>query len=152
MNMFEMVIDGKTYTTKKMTPALRGRIIQVMAHMMKASDGIPASELLNDKNYPEWLSVMISGKLWEHVPAVMWDFIHPEDKTKIGTQESFQDALTDELISNFFAWASNAIKEASEQVKKTPTTEESESPSTTSKTSSVENTDGAEITSNPSAN
>lgn len=123
---FEFVIAGKTYTSKKVTPQLRGRITKVTALLLKSAEesGISRETLSNPDNYPDWLRVLISGSLWEHLPEIMWDFLNPEDKTSIGTRDNFYDALTDESVTLFYAWAQSNISQANEYLKKTSEPEE----------------------------
>lgn len=126
---FEFAVNGKTYNTKKMTPSLRGTISKLTGFLRREVSELDFSKIKTEADVPDWAQMVMSGALMERVPQVMWNFLHSQDKTSIGTFEDFESALTEEIISGFYQWAQGLIKEVHEEVKKTSETEPQPLPS-----------------------
>jgi hypothetical protein len=105
--VFEIEFDGKTYTTQKLTPILRGRATRTLAYIQKEMAGYSQEEAQT----LEWLQAAVAGAVFEHIPGLMWDFLQPQDKTTAGTRDAFIDRLEAEQISGFFQWVSQALRE-----------------------------------------
>lgn len=143
---FELVLGGKTYTTLKVTPMLRGKLLQILAYTQKETEGYTQDEIQT----LQWLQVAIAGALYEHAPPVMWDFLKPEDKVSIGTKENFLNQLDAPVISAFFTWAVGVINEANDFLEPSQAVATAPpSPSEPSTPSLPEDTAGAETPANP---
>jgi|GEM_PF-6282365 len=143
---FEIVVGNKTYTTLKVTPILRGKLMQLLAEVRKAAFGYTQEEV---EQY-DWLQLRIAGALYESAPPVMWDFIRPEDKTSIGTKEGFFENLDPKVISAFFQWTNQILTETNDFLEKSQVETNPAQPSlsTPSSTSLPEDMAGVQTTAN----
>lgn len=143
---FEIVINGKTYTTLKLTPMLRGKIMKATGLMQRELANIPHDEI-----GAVWANVVIAGVLQEVLPPIIWDFLKPEDKTQIGTIDDFYNGLSGETINSFYVWAASCLEATNDFLQQPAVIMEEAlpTPSTPSTASLQEGTAGLSITASP---
>lgn len=96
----EIIVDEKTYISKKMNPKRKGLIIRELFSRVTPDENIKNKETLG--NFADLIS--------EDVPRIMWDFVKDEDKQKIGTYDYFLENIDDDSCTNFLKWAFEAVK------------------------------------------
>lgn len=112
----ELVLNEKTYTLSKMTPPLRGMTTRIFSYIRREAEGLSPEELAS----LEWAQGAFAGAIFEHIPDLLWAFLTAQDKTAIGTKESFYEGLSPEAITGFFHWASAELQSISNFLQEKP--------------------------------
>lgn len=102
---FELEFEGRTYTTQKLTAPLRGKVLRTLAYIRAETEGKTEAEI----QASESLQLAATGAMFEHMPGLIWDFLRPEDKTRIGTRDGFMELLDPEQITAFMQWVSDQL-------------------------------------------
>ncbi len=89
--VFEFLVDGKTFVSKKMNTQRRGLFFKEV--------GTSITKIQSDtENIVEhW------GDLLLELPDIMWAFVKDEDKQKF-SKEQFLDDLDDNIDTEFLMW------------------------------------------------
>lgn len=98
----EIIVNEKTYISKKMNPKRKGMIFKEIFAKITPS----TKNELENKNMINQFSVLIS----EDIPKLMWEFIKDDDKKNIGTYEIFLDEVDDDSCTNFLRWCYKAVE------------------------------------------
>lgn len=95
----EIVVDDKTYISKKINPVRKALIIRDII-----------SKMTPEKKRNEHESVLAMADLIENsAPKVIWEFVKDDDKKIIGTYEKFLDSLEDDSCTAFLKWSIESV-------------------------------------------
>lgn len=101
---FEIIVNGKTYISKKMNPVRRGLIMKDVIGKLSPNKKEPSEVTMSDFNN-------LADLFSKNIPMVMWEFVKDEDKKEIGTKEAFFEELDDENGLAFLGWCIKKINE-----------------------------------------
>lgn len=101
---FEIIVNDKTYVTKKMNPKRRGLVLRRIISNMTTQDDINLS----------MADVFENGLV-----DVIWEFLKDEDKSVIGTREILSDTVDDKSSMKFLQWCIAKVKELSDFLSET---------------------------------
>jgi len=95
----EIVVNEKTFVSKKINPVRKALIIREIISKMTPKEKRNENE-----------SVLAMADLIENnIPKVLWEFIKDEDKKIIGVYEKFLDNLEDDSCIEFLKWCIESI-------------------------------------------
>lgn len=107
-NQHELVFKEKTFTLSKLTPSLKGKVIQMQAQYrmgLKAiSSNLSEADLATAiENDPD-VQLFMFGLMVELIPPLIWEFFSPQDKQAVGTKENFLENLDQAETIKFQDW------------------------------------------------
>lgn len=124
---FEMLIDDKTYVTKKLNSKRRALVLRELVGVMTGMASL-SKEKDPEKISPENVQAGIAAMadiFDKKLPLVGWAFIKDEDKTTIGKEETFVDNWDDANSMKFLQWATAKVNEVNDFLAPKPEVQQS---------------------------
>lgn len=114
---FELEFGGKAYQLLKLGPLNRGAVGKTLARLQGDYLQIEGQDPSLD-----WVKAFVASAMGEHLPPLIWEFIRPEHKPKIGTLESFHEVMFTEIeqLFAFQMWCVTQTTKAQRFLANTP--------------------------------